>query len=514
MTAAEAGMSRPLTVAPFNWADRIEIGADVEDAIVEAFLADTDYSFATYFDQVTFGFVDIRTGARVLRRTTLPIGHQLHEVDGTWTSAVIRDDLCEVAVRWLMAETPESHFGPPLDRPLGVGFPAPPPAAPSIIFMLSPPSPAGNDPGTGFSVLDWNAPFDYMAHELGHALGWVHSRGDSGEYKDPYCLMSAQDYAGHNPTHARVKPPGSRIPGGFSGPTFWAGGFGPMPAGATLVRELPEFRASSMVIRIEPDHAVTLRALSEAHRGDPVIAAMEYENEWWMAELRVATNWDRGIVGNPNSPGEGVILHTWAPGGPDGAVYRGRIDTANPLQPSFQPTWSTRMKLVVDYYDPGTKTVEVRFTEGPPPYSFGGPAPEFVPFDVDPACQPGGLTEIGFEAAYDEARTGSGRPRFQIAVTDAAGQLRDGYSHLPRPDPGTGGIILEADVCRDGRVVGQWTITVVKFDLGLGNPSYMFTINENGVEITGALGPDGQAWQAETDGLTVVITGWQTAAIF
>ena len=60
----------------------------------------------------------------------------------------------------------------------------------------------------GRVVLDTNSPFDFTAHEIGHALNLNHSFDDTnsnyggkpGEYGHRYCIMSAQAYGGTNPT--------------------------------------------------------------------------------------------------------------------------------------------------------------------------------------------------------------------------------------------------------------------------------------------------------------------------
>lgn len=489
-------MQKRFTIGTFDWADQhVAAPANFEAGVYEALLGTHPSSVATYFSEVTFGYLDIRTGSVVRDRATLGVDHQLVLVGGQLQSRATREQVFNATRNHYVSI---SHVPP----------------FPWVSVMSLPPSPAGSYGAAGMCVLDFAATFDYMAHEIAHAVGWEHSWSDTGtEYGDPYCITSAQRYNGHNPTHTRERPVLTQIPTDGLSPNFWSGGFGPMPAAATLFRQLPEFAASTMVTRVAVGQRTRIRALSEARHGEAVLAVAEVGGEDWMAEFRVASNWDRGIEGD-GGPGPGVVIHRIqrSPATPRRVVYMGRLDVRNPLNTSLLPAGSTRTKLVAHYYDPRTQTVEVSFTDGPPPYSIGGPAPELTT-SYDPRCAPlASAVDVAPASAYESAAGGSGgRVRFHVTVTDAAGRERTARSLAPRRDASTGGITMEADECRNGQHVGRWTVGLVKLDLGF-SVSYLYRIDGPGLDgVVGSVW--GAQWSSGGAPPTVRMTASRVAAI-
>jgi hypothetical protein len=258
------------------------------------------------------------------------------------------------------------------------------PTAPSwgiVVFMDPPPSDAA---ASGFyrgAVLDWNAPFSHMAHEIGHVLGFAHSCGQQQEdYGDPYCIMSAHIFGGENPTFfADLSELDPDVPA-----IYW-NEMGPRPAAATLYTFLDEFAKSSAVVRVDRNEATPhprrLKALSSGGLEDPLMAVMRIGDRDWTAEYREASSWDRsldpahprnssfgsGAVKNYGpAPGAAVVIH---------AVEQTR-NQEHPLRPCFQGRirvpfekgirdWQSStedVRVVVDSMDAADHSVRIRFT--------------------------------------------------------------------------------------------------------------------------------------------------------
>jgi hypothetical protein len=127
-----------------------------------------------------------------------------------------------------------------------------------VAFVHEPPSDVG--PSGGDLVLDQSCAARYR-QEIGALIGFGPALGP-----DPYCVT---------------------------------GGGGCRPAGATLVRHSPGFRASAAAVRVASARTVTLTALGEATGREPVVAvagavAVEY----------------RTPVGDDAGVGAAVVLHS------------------------------------------------------------------------------------------------------------------------------------------------------------------------------------------------------------
>jgi len=458
-------------IMPFSWADEVPVDLDV--AIRETFLDSNPYSIATYFRECTFGLVDIAPEAIVRPHGVLSLTHNLHfDAQGHTQSSRIRTEVVEAALSFMSVIEP----GDPMRPDLQLSWVSHPHW---IVFMTSPPSPAGALTGRSECVLDYGSTHSYMAHEIGHTIGWMHSQGLGHDYDDPYCIMSAETFGNRHPTHRVDRPANSQIPQpGTYEHNFWDSA-GPMPAAATMLLHLPDFSGSGMVRYVGPEYTVTLKALSAARLGDPVLGVCEFDGVDWMAELRVSTGWDRGLDG-PNGPGSAIVLHMSARSdSPRRANYIGTIPLADPRVTSFQPPGVNDVKLVLDFYDPNTFTAQIRFTRQPAPAAVGSPAPEFLPEAIDRECAtPSSQVAAPLPEIYQLVRDGHGeRARIHVVYTDSTGGARTALSQAPAADPGTGGIVMTAWECRDGRRISEWKISIVEF-----LSSYLVRIDSPGLD--------------------------------
>ncbi|WDF36343.1 DUF4185 domain-containing protein [Streptomyces sp. T12] len=346
----------PMIVQQFHWSDQPRTGNDA--AMREIFLSSARHSLGRYWSECTFGIVDAVTGAQVDAIRSIGLTHDTYfDANGDLQSRRTRDETIAAAV----AAAP-GHLAQP---------------GPKLVFMFDNPSPAGAS-GT-YAVLDFAGSHSYMAHEIGHALGFDHSFAGAVEYGNPYCIMSALTFGGANPTHTRPRPADSAVPQTVlaSDMRFWER-FGPMPAGATLFNTLPDFHTSGRVRRVALGESVRLRALSEAGQGETVLAVVEVDRIQWTAELRVATRWDAGLA-LPDGPGEAVVLHGLlpAPGGELRANYQGRIPVvrsgptigASEATPEHVLPNGSRpnLRLIVESFDPVANAAQIRFEARPRP---------------------------------------------------------------------------------------------------------------------------------------------------
>jgi hypothetical protein len=193
-----------------------------------------------------------------------------------------------------------------------------------VVMIAPPPSPAGAIEGRG-CVLDVHGGQSYMAHELGHALGFNHSWGlDSlnrdWEYGDPYCLMSALIFGSSSPD-ANGLPVGEPIPAGL--PAGWTDQMGPLPAAGVVWRYNIDFATCPAVAHLSQsdllnETTVTLTSFGAATSQSNVVLAVVDVQPWpplsalalpieWCVEYRGTHGWDRGI--GPDSPPPGIVIH-------------------------------------------------------------------------------------------------------------------------------------------------------------------------------------------------------------
>lgn len=199
---------------------------------------------------------------------------------------------------------------------------------------------AGDHVLRGGCVVDPAGTFDHWAHEYGHALGFVHSKGSTDlsapmtgpvdDYWDPYCLMSANTFAGLN-------TPGNPGPGPERT-------IGPLPAAGTLAGQLDGYTDAPRAHWVDRRRttSVTLTALSRALPGEAVVAIIAPDGAApgpkapagsWTLEYRDSWGYDaglsrsNGLIGAADvTAGRAVVVHEIPAGGQ--AIYRGRLRVA------------------------------------------------------------------------------------------------------------------------------------------------------------------------------------------
>src|SRR6266511_1767163 len=204
-------LQAPIVVEQYYWADQPRGGQD--RAMREIFLSDASHSLGRYCRECTFGYVDLQTDGVVTPIQSLGLTHDTYyDPNGDLQSHRTRNETIAQAIANLTGYLPNP--------------------GPKIVFMFDNPSPAGAGGSTlgSYAVLDFAGSHSYMAHEVGHTLGFEHSYGHGDEYGDPYCLMSALTFGGSDPTHPRPRPADSAVPLTVmpADMRFWDR-FGPMP---------------------------------------------------------------------------------------------------------------------------------------------------------------------------------------------------------------------------------------------------------------------------------------------
>jgi hypothetical protein len=168
-----------------------------------------------------------------------------------------------------------------------------------VVMISPPPSDAGGDGGNG-CLLDVNGTQTFMTQEFGHALGFEeHSWGPSSGkseviYKDPYCVMSGDDWDGKAPyAEGLVDPPPPGLPAG------WDKKVGPLPVAAFLWRYSDDFKNSAAVATLDASlnpQKVSLTSYGAASTvSNPVLAVIRAQKYTWCVEYRGSHGWDRGI---------------------------------------------------------------------------------------------------------------------------------------------------------------------------------------------------------------------------
>jgi hypothetical protein len=158
----------------------------------------------------------------------------------------------------------------------------------------------------------------FMAHELGHLLGLSHSFNTSavnptyqyGEYADPTCIMSAENFGNVGVTFEI--PAGSRLFAASSSKFWKSAGTG--VAMASLWRYLPGYPAAqSFSTQLPPLSPPTPVRLNRAGSTGLRLVTMPVAgpNSWYMAEYRPAVQWDRGLPTASAGTGAtaGVVIH-------------------------------------------------------------------------------------------------------------------------------------------------------------------------------------------------------------
>ncbi len=178
------------------------------------------------------------------------------------------------------------------------------------------------------ALLSCHSAYDFLAHEVGHVLGFPHSYGFTtptypfGEYGDPYCVMSAMTFGGRRDEVTWESTPGAGwSPDAAQSPTWKA--MPPLPARAMVWRHaLPLWPLPMAGVEVRPWPTGLVDVELAAAPGSPWLVALGPRSEsrgFVCLELRPAVGWDRGLdlrhpqVGGPaerdTSDAPGVVVH-------------------------------------------------------------------------------------------------------------------------------------------------------------------------------------------------------------
>lgn len=163
-----------------------------------------------------------------------------------------------------------------------------------IAFVHPPPSNAGATGSPGDALLDEDADLSFYQHEVGHMIGFQHAWGpkDGGgfqAYADSYCVMGFT-----NDSSRTIS-----APKGFASATLHQGMWRSERrlSAASLYRHLPEFAASSRVVRVSASRttSVTLGGLASPDAGLPVLVVASTPHGEITAEYRSKAGDDANV---------------------------------------------------------------------------------------------------------------------------------------------------------------------------------------------------------------------------
>jgi hypothetical protein len=284
----------PIAVLRYNWRGEGPHPAGWQDAIFEKLFTSPlwPWSLPKFWSDGSLGVLDLASGARVFPWRELHLDHALVPDPKKPGKMMCNHSRAEVFKAGLKDADPDFDI-----EKFGV----------VIVFVDSPPSPAGGLTSENGAVLDWNATQSYYAHEVGHALLLTHS-GDSrgNDYGDPYCIMSAETATLMFNLMRALPDPDLPL-------KFWSN-VGCLPAAATSrfwLEGTPSIVQFPADARDQP-HSVTLHAFTTASLGDPVLATIDVDGDKWTAEYRVPKGWDAALPSrgwDAALPSKALVMH-------------------------------------------------------------------------------------------------------------------------------------------------------------------------------------------------------------
>jgi hypothetical protein len=202
---------------------------------------------------------------------------------------------------------------------------------------------------------------DFMAHEVGHVLGFNHSwtanpqwTPDSGlatEYGDPYCIMSGRQSEWVAPADPS-----------FAVPATYRNGMGARPSASLLTHSVPEWEATGHVKRLASsvqNVSQTVRLYALDTKQKPSVVAVEYPNLFptvYTAEYRRPLGWDAGVT-------QSVVIHTITRTGAPWATFTPIYRAAIPIPLGARSDWADpfeNIALVVDAVADDQSWVDLR----------------------------------------------------------------------------------------------------------------------------------------------------------
>jgi hypothetical protein len=169
------------------------------------------------------------------------------------------------------------------------------------------------------SIFDDFSSLSFMQHELGHLLGLDHPfdtrlvKPDylNGEYGDPVCIMSAENFGGH--ASAFKVPAAEQNPVFASEDVVWAR-TGPGVSPTSVWRFAQEFPKPLPWMTVLPANAqpTTVRLMRPGFsQGTRLVVMPAGGNTWFTVEYRPSTYWDKSFI--PNAKADqtlsGVVIH-------------------------------------------------------------------------------------------------------------------------------------------------------------------------------------------------------------
>jgi hypothetical protein len=304
----------PIAVLRYTWKDYGPHFPGLLDAeFNKIFTSPTwGWSIPNYWADATLGMLDLASGSRVFPWRVSKLDQALvadPDNPGGWKSNRTFSEIVSAAL--------DDHDDDFEIEKFGV----------IVIFVDPPPSKRGGYVAASrfdnVAVLDWKSPQSVMCHEVGHAFMLPHSGDFVGfDYGDPYCSMS-------NETNTYMFSLSTVLPDPNI-PSSYFLRMGPRCAAATLFENFSYFRGSPRIVEVpssarDTHQSITLRNLSRASQGDPVLAVIEVDGFKWTVEYRVLED------SAADNVVEAAAEKGWDQGLPSSAVVVHKLQYPNPL---------------------------------------------------------------------------------------------------------------------------------------------------------------------------------------